>query len=204
MNEIKRVLNFWFGDQAKSNDPNYWQAKNELWFGFNEKTDQLITTTFKPLLLQALKNELQNWENTPSGRLALIVLSDQFPRNIFRGTADAFSFDHFALQQCRHGLEARQHAELHPVQQVFFFMPLEHSENIAEQNTCVDLFEKLVASCSPAMLNTMGNFRDFAIKHRDIIAKFGRFPHRNALLGRSSTSEELQYLQSGGSTFGQG
>lgn len=204
MDDVNRILNFWFGQQPDSNNPDYWKQKNTLWFGFNVDADQLITITFKPLLLQAKNNELRNWEGTASGRLALIILTDQFSRNIYRSTAEAFSFDKFALKQCLEGLEAMQHLELHPVHQVFFFMPLEHSENIKHQNTCVELLENLALSSSPEMLSTMKNFREFAIKHLDIIAQFGQFPHRNALLGRKSTQAELEYLQASGTTFGQG
>ncbi len=204
MDDVHRILTFWFGQQPCSNDSDYWKQKNTLWFGVNADADQHITKTFKPLLLQAKNNDFCNWQDTASGRLALIILTDQFPRNIYRSTNKAFSFDRFALKQCLEGLEAGQHLELHPVHQVFFFMPLEHSENIKHQNTCAELLASLVLSSSAALLSTMENFHAFAIKHLDIIAQFGRFPHRNALLGRKSTAAELEYLQASSFKFGQG
>ena len=204
MNDVNLILDFWFGADQASLDPDYWQQKSALWFGFDPDTDLDISKKFKPLLLKAKNNELCSWENTPSGRLALIILTDQFPRNIFRGTSDAFAYDSFALEQCLKELKNKQYKGLHPVQQMFLFMPLEHSERIEDQNTCVELLDNLVSTSTADMSKTMVNFRDFAVKHRDIIAEFGRFPHRNDILNRESNEQERLYLKSGGTSFGQG
>ena len=204
MNDINLILDFWFGEDKTSMDPDYWKQKGALWFGFDSETDLEISKKFKPLLLKAKNNDFSNWKNTPSGRLALIILTDQLPRNIFRGTSDAFAYDSFALELCLEGLENKQYRELHPVHQTFFFMPLEHSERIEDQNTCVELFSNLVSTSTPKMLSHMSFSRDFAVKHRDIIAEFGRFPHRNDILNRESSEQERLYLKSGGTSFGQG
>lgn len=204
MDNTELILAYWFGDNPQANDPDYWEKRNPLWFGFDENTDREISKKFEPLLSEIKTDDFSDWGKTPTEQLALILLSDQFSRNIYRGSLKAFSHDHIALEQCKKGLETGQYKELHPVHQVFYFMPLEHSENLDDQNLCIKLLEETKASSPAELLKILENFQEFAIQHRDIIEKFGRFPHRNKILGRMATEQEKEYLATGGATYGQG
>jgi uncharacterized protein (DUF924 family) len=133
--------------------------------------------------------------------LALILLTDQFPRNIYRGQARSFGFDGLALRWALDGLDLGIDRQLRPIQRVFFYLPLEHSESIAHQDRSLDLYQQLLNDVPEEQKETFTGFRNFAIRHRDIIARFGRFPHRNAILDRVSTDEETAFLKTAGSSF---
>ena len=204
MDNTDLILAFWFGENHQTTDPDYWKKRNSLWFGFDEETDREISKKFEPLLSELKIDKFNDWGNTPIDQLALILLTDQFSRNIYRGSPKAFSFDHIALEQCKKGLKTRQYKELHSVHQVFYFMPLEHSENLEDQNLCIKMLEEAKASSPSELLKLLESFQEFAIQHREIIEKFGRFPHRNKILGRTPTDKEKEYLATGGATYGQG
>src|SRR5690606_32287203 len=138
---------------------------------------------------------------TPQGRLALIILLDQFPRNMYRETPQAFAFDAKARALTLEGLQAGDDQALRPIERVFFYLPLEHAEDLALQHRCVELFETLAASLPEETRKSFDGFTDFARKHRVIVERFGRFPHRNAILGRESTDEEIAFLRTPGSSF---
>ncbi|MFQ5761239.1 MAG: DUF924 family protein, partial [Acidiferrobacterales bacterium] len=147
--------------------------------------------------------QLTSWEQHPRGRLALIVLLDQFSRNIYRGTAQAFAQDELALSLCLQGIDIGHDLALRPIERTFHYLPMEHAESLEMQDKSVQHRRQLVASLPPAMAKKSQFSLDLAISHRDIIARFGRFPHRNRLLGRVSTAAEREYLSQGGATFGQ-
>ena len=141
---------------------------------------------------QEVRDELDSMANDPQGCLALIILLDQFSRNMFRGSAQAFAADEKALAHARTAVERGLDQQLPPFQRTFVYLPFEHSESLADQDRSVALFEALGDE----------NTYDYAVRHRDIIVRFGRFPHRNVILGRESTPEELEFLKEPGSSFG--
>lgn len=135
------------------------------------------------------------------GRLAKIILLDQFPRNMYRGTAAAFAHDLVAQHLTMSALTAGDEELLRPIERVFLYMPFEHAEELALQDLSVRRFEKLLSDAKAEELNLFKGYVDFAIRHRDIIDRFGRFPHRNQMLGRQSTEDEIQFLKEPGSSF---
>ncbi|MGI9304852.1 MAG: DUF924 family protein [Gammaproteobacteria bacterium] len=198
--DIDRVLDFWFGELR---DGSTVEDRSKLWFGSDVETDELIKKEFGSLHASAVKGELDGWRETPGGRLALIILFDQFSRNIFRGTAEAFACDPAALQLCLEGLETGADKQLAPVERDFFYLPLEHSETLAHQDSCVQRYTELMESLPAGQCERVKESLGYAVQHRDIIERFGRFPHRNRALNRDSTAEELAYLKGKGSRFGQ-
>ena len=140
----------------------------------------------------------------PRGRLALILLIDQFRRNIYRNTKEAFSKDKLALKLCVEGAMEKKDKGLAPIQKVFFYMPLQHTESAKVQAKSVELYNRLAESVSPTYQETFLVCAQFAELHKDIIDQFGRFPHRNKLLGRENTPEEDEYLAGDSPDFGQG
>lgn len=188
---------FWFGTQA--DDAQVARERSSLWWAKNSAADDEIRQRFAASTEMAARGELDGWAASPRGRLALILLTDQFPRNVYRGTPQSFAYDHFALAWSKRGIALGADAALRPIERVFFYLPLEHSESPADQEQAVALFEQLAAGAADRA--TFDGFLDFARRHRDVIARFGRFPHRNAILGRTSSAEELAFLQQKGSSF---
>jgi uncharacterized protein (DUF924 family) len=176
---IDSVLAFWFG-AAAGNDINTVAGRQSgLWWGKDAAVDQTIKTRFEASLLAARDNKLDDWAETPAGLLALILLLDQFPRNIYRNNATAFDFDELARQCCHLGLAQGYDQQLSPLQRVFFYLPLEHSEDVEDQEHCVQLFRALakqVAKEDPAARETFDGYLKFADRHHAIVARFGRFP----------------------------
>jgi uncharacterized protein (DUF924 family) len=193
------VLAYWFGDNP--DDANVPRQRADLWWGKNPATDEEIHRRFGRLHASAAAGELRDWEQSPRGRLALIVLIDQFSRNMFRGTATAFAHDALARRWSLEGIAAGHDRTLRPIERVFFYMPLQHSESLADQEHAVRLYEALLDDAPAAARESFENFLDYARRHRDIVARFGRFPHRNAILGRRSTAEEEGFLKQPGSKF---
>ncbi|MBA3548833.1 MAG: DUF924 domain-containing protein [Nannocystis sp.] len=174
------VLDFWFAESTRAN-----------WFVRSEAFDALVRAELGPLHVRAARGELDAWAADPRGALALVILLDQVPRNIHRGSANAFASDARALQHARAVLDAGLDRSLSEVEKVFLYLPFEHSEAMADQDRSVTLMRALADPI----------WRDFAEQHRVVIARFGRFPHRNAILGRESSPEELEFLQQPGSSF---
>jgi uncharacterized protein (DUF924 family) len=197
----EQILEFWFGklseDEAPSDD--YYT----MWFAKRSDIDQYIKINFEHDLKRAIEGKLKSWEDTPRGTLALIILLDQFSRNIYRGTARAFAQDPLALEVCLRGIEKGFDKKLHPVERLFFYMPLEHSEDLGIQKRSVERFSMLekLSPSSPSLASMISEFRKYAEKHYIIIERFGRFPHRNEILGRRSTPEEIEFLKQPGSSF---
>lgn len=199
---IASILEFWFGAEGDCNAVA--DRQSTLWWSKNAATDQLIKTRFETGLLAASSNQHDDWADTPSGMLALILLLDQFSRNMYRDTATAFAFDELARQCCHLGLAQGYDHQLSPLQRVFFYLPLEHSEDIDDQEYAVQLFRALVkqaAKENPASKPAFDGYLKYADQHHAIIERFGRFPHRNAILGRASTAEEIAFLKEPGSSF---
>lgn len=187
--DIDSVLDFWFGRLDERGMPV--EARHNLWFQKDETTDEYIRVRFGNLVERALQGELEPWADLDRGLVALIVLLDQFPRNIYRDQARAFSGDTRALALAQAAIAAGHHRRLPAIHQVFLFLPLEHAENADAQAECVALFEELEDITG---IEDMTEFRRYAEAHRDVIARFGRFPHRNKLLGRESSPEEVAHL----------
>lgn len=194
------ILEFWFGDTM--DDPD-WSAHNKRWYSGGDRFDQAIRQRFGSQVDVALEHGLLHWERAAEPAMALILLLDQFTRNIFRGEARAFSGDERARRVLKHGLEHGFDQSLSYMQRSFFYMPLEHSENLADQNHCVELFERLLDEVPGTFKANIQSSLDFAVRHREIVSRFGRFPHRNQVMGRQTTEEEEQYLKEGGARFGQ-
>jgi uncharacterized protein (DUF924 family) len=193
------VLSFWFGE---SEDPFTAPAENiSLWFTKRDATDALIRDRFEDTILAAAAGRLDEWRQSPSSWIALIVLLDQFPRNIYRGTARAFAFDELAQRLALNAIHAGIDKELRPIERLFAYLPLEHSEDLALQRRCVACFEALRAEVPPEHAKSYDGYLTYAQRHLDIIERFGRFPHRNVALGRESTPEEEAFLQTPGSSF---
>lgn len=166
----------------------FWRdAGPDRWFAKDDAFDRRFRTQCLALYESAARGDLASWAETPEGALALVLLLDQFPRNCFRGTARMFATDPLALQVADAAIAAGQDTAVEPDLRVFFYLPFEHSEDLADQDRSVMLAQPLSEE-----------YLKYAVLHRDIILRFGRFPHRNAILGRSSTPEEQQFLDEGG------
>lgn len=191
------VLSFWF-PQDHGDDVEAWKAQAMRWF--RGGMDEGIIARFRPTLDAALRGELDDWASSPHGRLALILVLDQFPRSIHAGTPAAYSSDPLALQQALDGLANGEHEALDPWQQVFFTLPLVHAEgpdHLERLDRLIEIADALYERGSDA-LRPMWDFnRGQPRRVREVIERFGRHPHRNAILGRESTPEEQEYLDAG-------
>jgi uncharacterized protein (DUF924 family) len=200
--DAAHVLEYWFGDPP-SDDAEVARCMKR-WYSSDPKLDAALRRRFGPLMIAGSRGELEHWCVTPNGRLALILLLDQFPRNVHRGTRAAFAQDDRALGHTLAGIEDGSHQRLSALQRVFFYMPMQHAESAEVQERSVRVFEDLARSdVEPHLETALEVSADYARLHRDIIARFGRFPHRNAVLGRDSTQEEVRYLERGAPSFGQ-
>ena len=186
------VLAFWFGVPGEAD----YGAQRTLWFRKSEATDREIARRFGALIERALGGELSAWAGQADTALAHLLVLDQFTRNVFRDTPRAFAGDARALAAARAMVAARHDEALLPVQRAFVYLPFEHAEDLAAQDEAVRLFTRLVAA-APALADML----DYAQRHRAVIQRFGRFAHRNAILGRASTAEEAAFLLEPGSSF---
>lgn len=187
----QQVLDYWFGGREVDGLEPY-----KRWFAGGRKVDRAIDGQFGSAVAEALKGGFDDWAETPASRLALIVMLDQFTRNLYRGTARAFAGDVRALALCHDGLAKQHDRELAGAQRGLFYLPLEHSESLADQDRSVELSRALAEETGESDRDRARKFLAFAEEHRETIARFGRFPHRNGLLGRASTPEEQRFLES--------
>ncbi|HEY9673887.1 MAG TPA: DUF924 family protein [Waterburya sp.] len=187
----QEILEFWFG---KPGEADYGKPR-KVWFIKNPNFDQEVRSRFLPIYQQAAAGELDDWKNSPQSCLALIILLDQFPRHLFRGQPQAFATDSQALSYAKHAVANGFDQEFLPIQRQFIYLPFEHSENLADQHQCIELFSTLKEY--PECLSGI----DSAHRHFKVIERFGRFPHRNGILGRATTSEEAEFLKQPGSSF---
>lgn len=200
MNEIESVLDFWFG--ACGPDGTLDPARKKMWFGDGRRHDSAIRERFGALHQRASRGELEKeWRATPPGRIALIVVLDQFSRHIHRDTAASYAQDPAAQKLAVAGVDQGMDHRLIPAQRVFFYLPLEHAEDIELQRLCVRCFDGLARTVSPSRRKDYDGFLDYARRHLEIIERFGRFPHRNKVLGRKSTPAETRFLREPGSSF---
>lgn len=203
MFEWHHVLEFWFGPLDADGLPD--QFHRQRWFQSSRSFDREVRRRFLSLMLVASEGGLESWRKAPGGRLAEIILLDQIPRHIYRGTALAYDYDRLARICCREGLDLAADVELPLIGRAFFYMPLQHSEKRADQEAGVALYEQLVALAPQGRVrDVLASFHKAALEHRDIISRFGRFPHRNKVLKRPSTPEEVAFLEGDNPDFGQG
>lgn len=191
--DIEAIHDFWFGEL--DTDGLCTRDNHARWFGADEETDATCRNRFGARLEQALQGELDHWAESDRGLVALVVLLDQFSRNIHRGTAQAFAGDERALALAQEAIGSGRDQRLPAIHRVFLYLPLEHCEDLETQERCVVLFEELEDSVQHPLF---AGFTRYAAAHREVIARFGRFPHRNAALGRTSSPAELAYLQEHG------
>jgi uncharacterized protein (DUF924 family) len=191
--EYESVLDFWFGrvDEHGMAD----SAHSSRWYKKDPAFDVEIRSRFGALHGAVAAGSRDAWLATPRGRLAAVIVLDQFSRNMFRGDARAFAFDVRALEMALEGIDRGDDRALHLGERSFLYMPLMHSENLATQDRSVALFAALHDELPG------DRQREYAERHRDIVRRFGRFPHRNATLGRTSTAEEIEFLKGEGSSF---
>jgi uncharacterized protein (DUF924 family) len=199
---IEAILSFWFKEQELS-APQI-DRRMDMWFSEDPVLDHEIEKEFANDIDAACAGNLNHWAAESHGRLALIILIDQFRRNIHRNTAEAFSNDRLALKLCVEGAMEKKDKGLTPIQRVFFYMPLQHAESRKVQAKSLELYNRLAEAVSPTYRETFLTVAQFAELHKDIIDQFGRFPHRNKLLNRENTAEEAEYLASDSPDFGQG
>jgi uncharacterized protein (DUF924 family) len=195
------VLDFWFGESAADADAA--AARSSVWYGASSEVDRQIADRFGDWVEAAAAGELDAWRATARGRLALVILLDQFPRNLHRGSGAAFDHDRSALALAREGAANGHLDELQPIEQVFLLMPYQHTEDLALQREGVAYFERIAREAPPSWRAQLDNVLDFARRHLAIVERFGRFPHRNEALGRQATPAERRYLEDGGERFGQ-
>jgi uncharacterized protein (DUF924 family) len=193
------VLTFWFG--APGSAVEIAGRQGTLWFGKSPANDQAVIERFAATLTAATAGQLDHWVRTPHGRLALVIVLDQFPHHIHRDQPQAFATDPQALALSLAALAAGEDLQLAPIERVFLYLPLEHAEPLAMQDRSVTLYEALAHEAAADERVLFDNFLDYARKHRDVVARFGRFPHRNSILGRPSTPDELEFLKQPGSRF---
>ena len=184
------VLDFWFGREDESG---YGEFRDE-WFQKDEDFDRKVRDRFLDDYEQAAHGGYDGWREQAEGCLALVIVLDQFPRNMFRGNPKTYATDKEALGTARYSLEHALDRELPGFQRMFLYMPFMHSEDIGDQRRSVELFEDLAAGEGTDVV-------EFAVGHRDIVERFGRFPHRNEILGRETTPEEAEFLTEPGSSF---
>lgn len=197
----EEILNYWFGKLESDKAPS--ENHSGIWFSNRKEVDEEMKFRFELDLKRALDGKLKYWEETPRGSLALIILIDQFSRNIYRGSVKAFEGDKLALNICLRGIEKGYDIGIHPIERMFFYMPLMHSEDINIQMTSLEYFtilEKLYTT-PPCIASMISGTKMYAERHYLIIEKFGRFPHRNKIIGRESTAEETEFLKRPGSSF---
>jgi len=206
MDEARSVRDFWFGKLPLSAEG--FNRRMTFWFGdessvMRQRRDQHIRVRFGALVERGARGELASWGDGPRRRLSLILLLDQFPRNMFRGTARAFATDAQALALALSGMQSAADAALEVVERIFFYMPLQHAESREVQEESVAAYRRLLSEAPSELQEHFASALRSAENHRAIIEQFGRFPYRNEVLGRSSTPQERTWLSAGGSSFGQ-
>jgi uncharacterized protein (DUF924 family) len=198
MSTIEDVLSYWFGDLQSSDYP---QSRPALWFGKSPETDATIKERFLDSWQAAGRGELDDWDASGRGLLAHVLVLDQFSRNMFRDSPGMYTFDHLAQDLVIQAIVDGRDRQLLPLERSFLYMPLMHAENRALQRLGVRVYAALRAEATPADRKAYEMNHDYAVQHADIVERFGRFPHRNGILGRESTAEEVAFLKEPGSSF---
>ena len=193
------ILDYWFG--APGSSAEIAKRQSALWFGKLPEKDREVTERFTGIFNAAVAGSLNDWSASPRGRLALVIMLDQFPHHIHRDTPDAFAQDAKAFALSLAALATSEDKQLMLIERVFLYLPLEHAESIAMQDLSVAQYQQLANESAESERALFENFLDYAHKHREVVLRFGRFPHRNALLGRPSSAEEIAFLKQPGSRF---
>ncbi len=189
--EADEVLSFWFG---REDEPGYGEFR-DAWFRKDDGFDREVRERFGSLYERAASGELDGWRDDARSCLALVICLDQFPRNMFRGDGRTHATDTKAVDTAKHAIEHALDRELPPFQRMFFYMPFMHSENLEDQRRSVELFERLAEKPGAPDVTS------YAVGHMEIVERFGRFPHRNEILGRETTPEEAEFLEGPDSSF---
>ena len=200
--DIDAITGFWLGDSTDSPDAAF--GRRDWWYKGGAPVDAEIRARFMGRIEQASRRELVSWQATPDGAFALVLLLDQFTRNVYRNTPDAYCGDAIAFEVVRHAIDAGLDRDLHPVARIWLYHPFHHAEEVEEQDRGLQLLKALVEQAptdwEPYIQRSITGWT----RHRNIVARFGRFPHRNAVLGRVSTDAEKAFLDADGEAFGQG
>lgn len=196
---LEERMRFWFGDERPRDE----QPRDERPRAERRQRDEALRARFEPLVVDAAQGRLASWAGGPRRRLSLILLLDQLPRNLYRGTPRAFATDGEALALSLSGIQSGADAALDVAERLFFYMPLQHAESVEAQEESVAAYRRLHSEAPDALQPAFARTLEYAEAHREVIRRFGRFPHRNRILGRTSTEEELAYLAEVGSDFGQ-
>ena len=191
MSSPQEVLDFWFGREGEEDYGEF----REAWFNRDPEFDREIRDRFEPVYEEAAAGRLDHWKSEARSCLALIVVLDQFPRNMYRGDARMYAADEKAREAARHAVEHAYDRELSPYGRLFMYLPFEHSEELDDQRLSVELFRGLATEMGSEDL--LG----YAVRHLEIVERFGRFPHRNEILGRRTTLEESKFLSGPDSSF---
>ncbi len=187
----EEVLAFWFGCEGEEGYGEF----REAWFSRNPDFDHEVRDRFEDVYEEAVAGGLEAWKEEAESCLALIVVLDQLPRNMFRGDPRTYAADGLALAAARYAIERAYDRELSPFQRMFLYLPFEHSEDLEDQRRSVELFRRLAEDTGSEDLLV------YAVRHMEIIERFGRFPHRNEILGRRTTPEEAKFLEEPNSSF---
>ncbi|MEQ1590785.1 MAG: DUF924 family protein [Thiobacillaceae bacterium] len=193
------VLDYWFG--APGSAATIAARQSKLWFGKQPEKDRDISKRFTTTFNTAASGALDSWADLPRGRLALVILLDQFPHHIHRDTAQMFAQDSKSLAVSLEALTTGADRQLSMIERIFLYLPLEHAESVSMQDLSVAQYTQLVAEAAEPERKLFDGFLDYAHKHRDVIMRFGRFPHRNEILGRTSSQDEIEFLKQPGSRF---
>lgn len=193
------VLDFWFGPPGRATEVS--GRQRALWFGKSAANDRAVAERYTATLEAAAAGRLDDWATTPRGRLALVIVLDQFPHHVHRDRPQAFATDAPALAMSLAALAAGEDRQLAAIERVFLYLPLEHAESLEMQDRSVSLYRQLADEAAADERALFEGFLDYARQHRDVVARFGRFPHRNAILGRPSSADELEFLKQPGSRF---
>ncbi len=198
-NTTDSVIGFWFGDQLSNRDIN--AQKKSVWWSKSEEVDREIRRRFESVTNALIRAEMEAMLASPRGILAAVICLDQFPRNMYRGTARSFAYDAAALKLAVAMVDQAWDQALRPIYRVFAYLPFEHSEDMAMQEKSLMLYDNLRNTVDEEERQMFDEYYQFAYKHFEFIARFGRYPHRNKILGRESTAEELAFLSRPGSSF---
>lgn len=188
------ILIFWFGRGESADIPS--AHHTHLWFSGEPDVDELIKQQFEYDLALAIDHKLDEWLEHPRSRLALIILLDQFSRHIHRDSSLAFATDKYALEICVQGIELEHDQQLSLIERVFYYLPLEHAEDLSMQARSIYAYSQLLTLALPETTPIFQTFLNYAVQHYQIIEQFGRFPTRNKILNRESTTKEIEFLES--------
>jgi len=204
MDKIQEILTFWFENVSDQTPISNSHPAVKKWFTKDLEFDCEIKTKFENDFIKAERGDYHDWETTPTGRLAVVILFDQFSRNMYRGTPKMFAADSLALRLSLKSIEDKRDQELQLIERLFLYMPLMHAEDLKVQKNSVEQFENLVKESQVKSSQNTGYYKftlGYAQKYYDIIKRFGRFSHRNEILNRTSTKEELDFLTPAASRF---